>query len=1055
MTQHMPNTVRRGYKKQKLSNDVHVSPIVFGQLLGTHNNKTLRILLDSGASSSIIFYQSHMNLSLVDSQSTKWNTSAGPFHTNKRAQIQFRLPEFNQTAVIKTHVHVSMTTSTYNMIMGRDLLHELGIDLQFSTGLMTWKDITIPMKTPDCTVESQQYIADSKRMQQSTDRIKRILDAKYEPADLLAEARKASQLNEKEQMSLYHLLKKYEPLFDGTLGCYTGDKYHIETRKDAVAYHARPYPIPKTYENTLKQEVERLVHAGVLKKVNRSEWAAPTFIIPKKDGSVRFISDFQELNKRIKRKPYPIPKIQDLLLKLEGFTYGTSLDLNMGYYHIELNADLRKLCTIVLPWGKYEYCRLPMGLCNSPDIFQEKINNTFSGLDYVQAYIDDILCLSKGDWNDHLCKLEEIFKRLSAAGLKVNAKKSFFGVHELEYLGYWITRKGIQPVAKKIDAIHNIDTPKNRKQLRRFIGIINYYRDMWVRRSDILAPLTALTSKNVKWHWTDVHQKAFETMKKTISRDALLAYPNFNKTFEIHTDASKTQLGAVISQDNKPIAFYSRKLNPAQTRYTTTERELLAIVETLKEFRNILLGQKIKVYTDHKNLTYKNFNTERVMRWRLILEEYGPQLEYIKGEKNVLADALSRLDIKKDTIETLEQMAQTIGLNNEDLPSNAFPLKYKLIEKAQKRDQSVQNLIQKKDYTSKTFRGGGKEYTLICRNDKIVVPKIFQQRLVEWYHYMLCHPGETRTEETIKQHFTWKGLRSVVHDICTKCPTCQKYKKSYKKYGHLPEKEAKGQPWQKLCVDLIGPYNIAQQDNKKPLSIRCATMIDPAAGWFEIRRINDKQSYSVAQQVEFAWLTRYPWPDEIIYDQGTEFLGDFSDMIKEDYPTIKQSPITTRNPQANGILERAHATISNIIRTMDLDNDEDHDPWEGVLAATMFAMQSTYHTTLQATPAQLVFGQDSILNIQFDANWNFIKARKQAIIRKNNQNENSKRINHTYNIGDKVLCVNDNQRQAKFGHELWAGPYRIQAVNDNGTVTLKMGSVIDKINIRRIKPYRE
>ena len=138
---------------------------------------------------------------------------------------------------------------------------------------------------------------------------------------------------------------------------------------------------------------------------------------------------------------------------------------------------------------------------------------------------------------------------------------------------------------------------------------------MWIHRSEVLAPLTSMTSKQAKWNWDAKCQKAFEEIKRIVSRETLLAlYPNFNETFEIHTDASKQQLGAVISQNNQPVAFYSRKLNSAQVNYTTTERELLSIVETLKEFRNILLGQKIKVYTDHENLTYKTFNTERVMR---------------------------------------------------------------------------------------------------------------------------------------------------------------------------------------------------------------------------------------------------------------------------------------------------------------------------------------------------------------------------------------------------------------------------------------------------------
>jgi hypothetical protein len=208
-----------------------------------------------------------------------------------------------------------------------------------------------------------------------------------------------------------------------------------------------------------------LCKIGVLKKVNHSEWAAPTYIIPKKDGSVRFISDFWELNKRIKRKPYPIPKVQDLLLKLEGFQYATSLDLNMGYYHIELSPNSKCLCTIVLPWGKYEYQKLPMGLCNSPDIFQEKMSTLLGDLEYIQKYIENVLILTKSNWQDHLSHFEIIFHHIKEAGLKINAKKSFFGQDELEYLGYWISQKGIQPISKKVEAIKNLAPPKTRRKL--------------------------------------------------------------------------------------------------------------------------------------------------------------------------------------------------------------------------------------------------------------------------------------------------------------------------------------------------------------------------------------------------------------------------------------------------------------------------------------------------------------------------------------------------------------------------------------------------------------
>ena len=175
--------------------------------------------------------------------------------------------------------------------------------------------------------------------------------------------------------------------------------------------------------------------------------------------------------------------------------------------------------------------------------------------------------------------------RLQKDGIKVNARKYCFGAHKFDYLGYHVTRDGFMSIPKKVEAIQALAVPKTRKQLRQFIGMINLYRAMWKNRSELLAPLTALTSKNVKYDWKDEHQKCFEAIKRVIGREVLLVYPDFNALFEIHTDASKLKIGAVISQKGKPIAFYSRKMNSAQQNYTTTEKELIFIVETLKEFR--------------------------------------------------------------------------------------------------------------------------------------------------------------------------------------------------------------------------------------------------------------------------------------------------------------------------------------------------------------------------------------------------------------------------------------------------------------------------------------
>ena len=225
----------------------------------------------------------------------------------------------------------------------------------------------------------------------------------------------------------------------------------------------------------------------------------------------------------------------------------------------------------------------------------------------------------------------------------------------------------------------------------------------------------------------------------------LLAYPDFNAPFHIHTDASKNQIGAVISQNNKPIAFYSRKMNNAQRTHTNTEKELLSIVATLKEFQNILLVHQITVYTDHKNLTYKNFNTEHVMRWPLVLEEYGPELISIKGESNVIADAFSHLEI--DDKREIFNLSESFGFDDNDLPATAYPLRYCDIAKAQKSHPSlIKKLTSHKNYSKATFRGGNKPNHLICHNGKISLPPSLQQRTVDWYHNTLCHLGETQNQ---------------------------------------------------------------------------------------------------------------------------------------------------------------------------------------------------------------------------------------------------------------------------------------------------------------------
>ena len=312
------------------------------------------------------------------------------------------------------------------------------------------------------------------------------------------------------------------------------------------------------------------------------------------------------------------------------------------------------------------------------------------------------------------------------------------------------------PLPDKVQTIKDIAVPSNKKQLTNFLGGINYYRDMWKHRSDILNPLTKMTSKQAIWNWTEEQQKAFEHMNKSISRETLLVCPNFSKLFVIHKDTSKVQLGAVISQDYKAIALFIRILIPELVNYTTIEQKLLSIAESLKELRHIFLGQQIKVYTDHKNLTYKSFNTEIVMRWYLILEEPSPKQIYIEGSKSIVADNLNCSDeidnlnnintnSNNNKVEpTVESVSENFALNEEDVLN---PTSFKTVMSYEQKDKSLIEIAKEKpkDHSIKQFHWVGKTYSLICRHRKIMIPKQIQQTLIEWYPSVLCHPGKTRT----------------------------------------------------------------------------------------------------------------------------------------------------------------------------------------------------------------------------------------------------------------------------------------------------------------------
>ncbi len=505
-------------------------------------NKTIRVLLDSESSGDLLFMKkgSSKCISVVKRVVPQsWGTSHGTFVTGRVDNIEISFMEY--LAIKKIHLQPDIVeynpgdqAPMYDLTIGKQTIHNLGVKLDFQEKTIAIDEILLPMRNilnPQLNSRITRALRESTGFAQEqistcskTKHVVEILDAKYEKADLPAIIwENCLHLNASDREKLLSVLLRFKLLFGGTLGDWKLPPVSFELKEGVKLYHGRPYPTPHKHKSVLMKEISRLCNIGVLEWQPSSRWASPTFIIPKKDSTVHTISDFRELNKRIVRKPYPIPKISLIPQELESFTYATAFDLNMGYYTIRLDLVASEMCTIIFPWGKYSYKRLPMGFGGSAYIFQAQIMDLMASLEFVQAYMDTLLIITRGILDKHLQQMETVLTRLCDAGLKVNVPKSLFCAHEIEYLGCILTREGIKPQPKEVQVILVLNPPNNVKELRHFLGMAQYYRDMWARHSEMLAPLmgecgkmkTIRMNKTKKkpWRWDPIHQQAFDKCK--------------------------------------------------------------------------------------------------------------------------------------------------------------------------------------------------------------------------------------------------------------------------------------------------------------------------------------------------------------------------------------------------------------------------------------------------------------------------------------------------------------------------------------------------------------
>jgi hypothetical protein len=1042
-----------------------------------YKRPTLRALVDSGASNSIFHYTAlPKGARMTKDEPKQFSTQGGKFITTGSVTLPFILPEFtvHKKIALKFHVDSSTAKRKYDVILGRDFLCQQGIVLDFKKQEIAWDELSLNMHTKARTLAAPQY----EQYDASNDFVEVMAETyvgpTFNPATGSPEEAKIRrkiaeleipELTSLQKLALSNLLYENVGLFKEGPGRLPGPPLAVETIQPTLRpFHRKAYRIPHSKIAKAKAEVEEYVRLGIWTPNFDSPWGSPTMFLDKPNGDLRLVTDFREVNKLLIRKPYPMPKIDELFQNIDGYDYATILDLQKGFYHVVLNEEAKRIFTTVLPWGKYSYNRMPMGYAGAPDVFQHRMDQILGDLPFCACFIDDIGIWTKGSFKDHLKHLETVLERLGKADLRVNLNKSEFVAEKMTYLGFQFTKQGIRADPKKIVAVQALAAPTTKKQLRGFLGMTNYLRQHIPRYSHHSAPLTDLLKgdKKTKFIWNAVSQQGFEKIRELLARSVMLSFPDYGRKFFLFTDASKYQIGAVVIQKNDdgtwrtPIAFFSKKMNPAQQKYTVMEQELLSIVESLKCFRTMLLGHLIVVYTDHKNLTFEKFASDRVARWRLYVEEYGPELRYVPGENNIIADAFSRLPMmdrpnvtESEVPATLPELAEVYDMQTED----KCPIDARLIADKQREE------IPKGTYNrSKSIRVGD-VILKVNKNDRIMIPESLRQPLLQFYHDMLRHPGIVRMTNSLWVNFAWPSLKEDVTEFVKYCEHCQKFKKARKHYGHLNKADERTLvPWHTAAVDLTGPWTIRDKHGKEH-KLLCLTVIDLATRWIEIVRVHEKTAENVALLFDRVWLSRYPRPMDVIHDAGTEFSSEFSALLSS--YGINAVPTTVKNPRANAILERVHGVMGDMLRTYNFAEEhviqqrgrDQQDPFDGFIAAVSFAIRATYQTAIGTSPASLVFRRDMFFPTKYVANWKLMKERRNEQMMRGVQRENKKRIAHHYRVGELVLIRHDMDGQVYPKQQRpTSGPFRITAIRGS-TLEIDCGRYEMKINMRRVQPY--